>query len=150
MTARAPLLSPDTRRIGRPPGPAFPDRAPDSLAAGTPPTLRDGLSALLGSDRVLHRAIDLVAYASDASPYRLLPAVVVIAHDAEDVGKTIAYAHEHGLANRLLARHGYKLGPDPASKDIASTAGRRRSSWPGACARACSGSSGGCACPARR
>jgi D-lactate dehydrogenase len=173
LTARAPLLSPDTRRIGRPPGPAFPDRAPDSLAAGTPPALRDGLSALLGSERVLHRAIDLVAYASDASPYRLLPAVVVIAHDAEDVGKTIAYAREHGLpvnfrgggtslngqaqtdgimidvrrwfsrvriehggararlgpgtllglANRLLARHGYKLGPDPASKDIATIGG---------------------------
>lgn len=173
MTARAPLLTPDTRRIGRPPGPAFPDRAPDSLAAGTPPALRDGLSALLGADRVLHRAIDLVAYASDASPYRLLPAVVVIAHDAADVGKTIAYAREHGLpvnfrgggtslngqaqtdgimidvrrwfsrvriedggararlgpgtllglANRLLARHGYKLGPDPASKDIATIGG---------------------------
>jgi D-lactate dehydrogenase len=173
LTARAPLLAPDTRRIGRPPGPAFPDRAPDSLAGGTPPALRDGLSSLLGAERVLHRAIDLVAYASDASPYRLLPAVVVMAHDAEDVGKTIAYAREHGLsvnfrgggtslngqaqtdgimidvrrwfsrvriedggararlgpgtllglANRLLARHGYKLGPDPASKDIATIGG---------------------------
>ncbi len=173
MTARAPLLNPDTRRIGRPPGPAFPDRAPDSLAAGTPRPLREGLSALLGDERVLHRAIDLVAYASDASPYRVLPVVVVMAHDAEDVGKTIAYAREHGLpvnfrgggtslngqaqtdgimvdvrrwfsrvrvedggararlgpgtllglANRLLARHGYKLGPDPASKDIATIGG---------------------------
>ncbi len=27
------------------------------------------------------------------------------------------------LANRLLARHGYKLGPDPASKDIATIGG---------------------------
>jgi D-lactate dehydrogenase len=173
LTARAPLLTPDTRRIGRPPGLAFADRAPDSLAAGTPTPLRNGLSSLLGSGRVLHRAIDLVAYASDASPYRLLPAVVVMAHDAEDVGKTIAYAREQGLpvnfrgggtslngqaqtdgimidvrrwfsrvriedagaraklgpgtllglANRLLARHGYKLGPDPASKDIATIGG---------------------------
>jgi hypothetical protein len=173
LTAHTPLLTPDTRRIGRPPGPAFPDRAPDSLAAGTPQPLRRELEALLGAERVLHRAIDLVRYASDASPYRLIPAVVVMAHDAGDVGKTIAYAREHGLAvnfrgggtslngqaqtdaimidvrrwfsrvrvedggarvrlsggtllglaNKLLARHGFKLGPDPASKDIATIGG---------------------------
>jgi D-lactate dehydrogenase len=168
-----PLLTPDTRRIGRPPGPAFPDRAPDSLAAGTPQPLRGELQALLGAERVLHRAIDLVRYASDASPYRLLPAVVVMAHDAGDVGKVLAYARRSGvpvnfrgggtslngqaqtdgimidvrrwfsrvnvedggtlvrmsggtllgLANKLLARHGFKLGPDPASKDIATIGG---------------------------
>jgi D-lactate dehydrogenase len=173
LTARTPLLTPDTRRIGRPPGPVFPDRAPDALAAGTPQPLRGELQALLGAERVLHRAIDLIRYASDASPYRRLPAVVVMAHDADDVGKTIAYARAHGLAvnfrgggtslngqaqtdgimidvrrwfsrvriedggasvrlsagtllglaNKLLARHGYKLGPDPASKDIATIGG---------------------------
>ena len=122
---------------------------------------------------MLARAIDLVAYASDASPYRRLPAVVVMAHDAEDVGKVLSYARRTGiavnfrgggtslsgqggtdgilidvrrwfsgvriedggqrariragtllgLANRLLARHGAKLGPDPASKDIATLGG---------------------------
>jgi D-lactate dehydrogenase len=173
LTGAAPLLAPDTRRIGRPPGPAFPDRAPDSLAGGTPQPLRDRLVALLGAERVLHRAIDLIAYASDASPYRRLPQVVVMAHDAKDVAKTIAFAREHGLAvnfrgggtslngqaqtdgimidvrrwfsgvriedegrrarlgpgtlvglaNRLLARRGFKLGPDPASKDIATVGG---------------------------
>jgi D-lactate dehydrogenase len=167
------LLAPDTRRIGRPPGEPHADRAPDSLAAGTPEPLRSDLTALLGAERVFARAIDLIAYASDASPYRRLPAVVVMAHDAEDVGKVLAYARrtgiavnfrgggtslsgqggtegilidvrrwfsgvkvEHdgarariragtllGLANRLLARHGYKLGPDPASKDIATLGG---------------------------
>ncbi len=170
MTA---LLAPDTRRIGRPPGPPHDDRAPDSLAAGTPEPLRSDLIALLGAERVLARAIDLVAYASDASPYRRLPAVVVMAHDAQDVGKVLAYARRTGmavnfrgggtslsgqggtdgimidvrrwfsgvriedggarariragtllgLANRLLARHGHKLGPDPASKDIATLGG---------------------------
>ncbi|HTA06333.1 MAG TPA: FAD-linked oxidase C-terminal domain-containing protein, partial [Solirubrobacteraceae bacterium] len=173
MTTSAPLLAPDTRRIGRPPGPPSPDRAPDSLASGTPQPLRDELIALLGRERVLHRAIDLIAYASDASPYRRLPAVVVMAHDAEDVGKTIAYARKRGLAvnfrgggtslngqaqtdgimidvrrwfsrvrieaggtrarlgpgtlvglaNKLLVRRGHKLGPDPASKDIATVGG---------------------------
>jgi D-lactate dehydrogenase len=173
LTARAPLLHPDTRRIGRPPGPAFPDRAPDALAGGTPQPLRDELVALLGAERVLHRAIDLIRYASDASPYRRFPAVVVMAHDAGDVGKVLAYARRNGiavnfrgggtslngqaqtdgimidvrrwfsrvqiedggarvrlcagtllgLANKLLARHGFKLGPDPASKDIATIGG---------------------------
>jgi D-lactate dehydrogenase len=167
------LLAPDTRRIGRPPGETHADRAPDSLATGTQEPLRSDLTALLGAERVLARAIDLIAYASDASPYRRLPAAVVMAHDADDVGKVLAYAREHGmpvnfrgggtslsgqggtegilidvrrwfsgvkveaggerariragtllgLANRLLARHGYKLGPDPASKDIATLGG---------------------------
>ena len=171
--ARRRLLSPDTQRIGRPPGAPHEDRAPDSLAGGTPEPLRGDLIRLLGAERVLARAIDLIAYASDASPYRRLPAVVVMAHNAGDVGKVIAYAREQGLAvnfrgggtslsgqaqtggimidvrrwfsgvkiedsgtrarikagtllglaNRLLARHGAKLGPDPASKDIATLGG---------------------------
>jgi D-lactate dehydrogenase len=167
------LLAPDTRRIGRPPGEPAQDRAPDSLAAGTPQPLRAELERLLGPERVLARAIDLIAYACDASPYRRLPQVVVMAHDAADVGKVIAYARERelavnfrgggtslsgqgqtdgimidvrrwfsgvriedggvrarvragtlvGRANRLLSRYGYKLGPDPASKDIATLGG---------------------------
>ncbi len=168
-----PLLAPDTRRIGRPPGPVAADRAPDSLAQGTPQPLRDELIALLGSERVLSRAIDLIRYASDASPYRRFPAAVVMAHDADDVGKVLGYARRSGTpvnfrgggtslngqaqtdgimidvrrwfsgvtalddgararvrggtllgaANRVLARHGCKLGPDPASKDIATIGG---------------------------
>jgi D-lactate dehydrogenase len=174
LTARSlPLLAPDTPRIGRPPGPPCDDRAPDSLAAGTPEPLRGDLLALLGAERVLSRAIDLIAYASDASPYRRFPAVVVMAHDAADVGRVLSYARRTGtpvnfrgggtslngqaqtdgimidvrrwfsgvkvedggarariragtllgLANRLLSRHGFKLGPDPASKDIATLGG---------------------------
>jgi D-lactate dehydrogenase len=167
------LLEPDTRRIGRPPGPVAPDRAPDSLAQGTPRPLRDELVALLGRERVLCRAIDLIAYASDASPYRRFPAAVVMAHDAADVGRVLAYARRTGtpvnfrgggtslngqaqtdgimidvrrwfsgvkvqddgarvrlragtllgVANRVLERRGFKLGPDPASKDIATIGG---------------------------
>jgi len=172
-TRARPLFAPDTRRIGRPPGPATPDRAPDSLAAGTPQPLRDDLVALLGCERVLCRAIDLIAYASDASPYRRFPAAVVMAHDAADVGKVLGYARRTGtpvnfrgggtslngqaqtdgimidvrrwfsgvkiedagarvrlragtllgVANRVLERRGFKLGPDPASKDIATIGG---------------------------
>ena len=89
------LLSPDVRAIAiAAPAPQR-DRAPDWLAAGTSARLRDGLVALLGSDCVLSRTIDLVRYASDASPYRLFPKVVIIAHNVEDVRKVLAYARQH-------------------------------------------------------
>jgi D-lactate dehydrogenase len=174
LNARSlPLLAPATHRIGRPPGAPAADRAPDSLAGGTPEPLRGDLVALLGEERVLGRAIDLIRYASDASPYRRLPAVVVMAHDAADVGKVLSYARRTGtpvnfrgggtslngqaqtdgimidvrrwfsgvqiedggarvrvrsgtllgMANRMLARRGVRLGPDPASKDIATIGG---------------------------
>jgi len=51
----------------------MPDRAPDSLSTGTPEKLRADLVVLLGADQVLARPIDLVRYATDASPYRLFP-----------------------------------------------------------------------------
>ena len=70
------------------------DRAPDGLAAGTPPRLRDDLVELLGADRVLTRPIDLVRYATDASPYRLFPKVVVIARTVEDIRKVLEYARQ--------------------------------------------------------
>jgi D-lactate dehydrogenase len=150
-----------------------PDRAPDSLAAGIAQPLRGELEALLGADRVLASAGDLVRYASDASPYRLFPQAVVMAHDAGDVAKVLAYGREQGIpvtfraggtslngqgqsdgilvdvrrhfagvtvegdgdrarvkpgtilghANRILAPHGRKLGPDPASTDVATVGG---------------------------
>ncbi len=152
---------------------ASPDRAPESLAGGAAQPLRGELEALLGADRVLGRASDIVRYASDASPYRLLPRAVVMARDADDVAKTLAYGRANdvpvvfraggtslngqgqsdgilidvrrhfggvavegegalarikpgtvlGHANRVLAPHGRKLGPDPASTDIATVGG---------------------------
>ncbi|HEX2097404.1 MAG TPA: FAD-binding and (Fe-S)-binding domain-containing protein [Solirubrobacterales bacterium] len=157
---------------GPPPAPA-PDRAPEDLAAGTPQPLRGELEALLGPDRVLARASDIVRYASDASPYRLLPKAVAMAREAGDVAKLLDYGRGAGLpivfraggtslngqgqtdgilvdvrrhfggvavedegrlarvkpgtvlghANRVLAPYGRKLGPDPASTDIATVGG---------------------------
>ncbi len=72
------------------------DRAPDALATGTPDSLRDDLRALVGPDRVLTRAIDLVRYATDASPYRLFPKAVVIAGSVDDLRAILAYARERG------------------------------------------------------
>jgi D-lactate dehydrogenase len=161
------------RNLAPPPAEPAPDRAPDALATGTPQPLRGELEQLLGADRVLGRASDIVRYASDASPYRLLPQAVVMARDASDVAKTLAYGRRSGTpvvfraggtslngqgqsdgilvdvrrhfggvaveedgtrarvkpgtilghANRVLAPHGRKLGPDPASTEIATVGG---------------------------
>src|SRR4051812_39180977 len=89
-------FAPDIRRIGHPGGEPYPDRAPDSLAAGTPEPLRSELIGLLGPERVLVRPIDLIRYASDASPYRLIPRAVVMAHDTGDVAKVFTYARRTG------------------------------------------------------
>ncbi len=167
------LLAPDYRRIAPPASEAAPDRAPDWVAGGTPEPLRSELTELLGSDRVHPRAVDLVRYASDASPYRVMPQAVVAPRDIADVVKLLGYARRSarplvfraggtslngqsqtdsilvdvrrhwqrarieddgrsvrvspgmvlGRVNGLLARHGRRLGPDPASADIACVGG---------------------------
>ncbi|MDX6583771.1 MAG: D-lactate dehydrogenase [Solirubrobacterales bacterium] len=167
------LLEPKAERIAPQGSPASADAAPAWVAGGTPEPLRSDLVTLLGAERVLSRASDIVRYASDASPYRLFPKVVVMAHDAADVAKVLVYARRTGTpvtfraggtslngqgqsdgilidvrrhfrgvevldggararvkpgtvlghANRVLAPHGYKLGPDPASTDIACVGG---------------------------
>ena len=167
------LLAPDVTRIAPEGNEPSEDRAPDELAAGTPEPLRSELVGLLGEDRVLTRVIDLIRYASDASPYRLLPKAVVMARDAGDIAKVFDYGRASkvpvtfraggtslngqsqsdgilvdvrrhwggvevldggararvrpgtvlGHANAVLAPHGRKLGPDPASTDIACVGG---------------------------
>ncbi len=90
------LLSADPAKIGRPPGLGSPDAVPDDMCDGTPTQLRQALEQLLGPGRVLHRLVDLVRYASDASPYRLVPQVVVVAHDEDDVAKVLRFCSETG------------------------------------------------------
>src|SRR5262249_35231721 len=72
------------------------DRAPDSLARGADEPLRGDLEELLGADRVLGRASDIVRYASDASPYRLLPRAVVLAREAGGVARVVAHGRGGG------------------------------------------------------
>jgi D-lactate dehydrogenase len=167
------LLEPKVEALAPETTAASVDAAPNWVAAGTPEPLRSDLVALLGADQVLARASDIVRYASDASPYRLFPKAVVIARDAADVAKVLAYGRRTstpvvfraggtslngqgqsdgilvdvrrnfrgvavedggararvkpgtvlGHVNRVLAPHGYKLGPDPASTDIACVGG---------------------------
>ncbi|MFF5703233.1 FAD-binding and (Fe-S)-binding domain-containing protein [Streptomyces sp. NPDC012794] len=89
-----PLLEPKPGAL-RPRGPRAPapDRVPDRLAGGTPPALREELSELLGAEKVLWKVSDLVRYATDASPYRFVPQVVVVAEDIDDISAVLSYAH---------------------------------------------------------
>ncbi|MFN8112031.1 MAG: FAD-binding and (Fe-S)-binding domain-containing protein [Solirubrobacterales bacterium] len=169
-----PLLEPKTARIApAPPQPAPDDRAPATLAAGTDAALADSLRRIVGDGGVLGRASDLIRYASDASPYRRIPAAVVQPRSGEEVAALMAFArgsraplvfrsggtslngqsqtdgimadvrrHFGGIevlddgarvrvgpgailghVNRVLAPYGRKLGPDPASTDIATVGG---------------------------
>ena len=111
------LFSVDASRIGRPDGPAMPDALPESLLHGTPRSLRKDLELLLGPRRVLHRAIDLVRYASDASPYRYIPQAVVIAQSVGDVAKTLRFCRENGRHATFRAG-GTSLNGQSQSGDI--------------------------------
>ncbi|MFD9501914.1 FAD-binding and (Fe-S)-binding domain-containing protein [Streptomyces sp. NPDC060035] len=92
-----PLLEPkpEALRPGTARAPS-PDRVPDWKASGTPAPLRADLTALLGAEKVLWKISDLVRYASDASPYRFLPQVVVVPEDIDDISAILSYAHGKG------------------------------------------------------
>ncbi|WP_406379573.1 FAD-binding and (Fe-S)-binding domain-containing protein [Streptomyces sp. NBC_01618] len=72
------------------------DRVPDRQAPGTPEPLRGELIDLLGPEKVLWKVSDLVKYASDASPYRFIPQVVVVPEDIDDISAILSYAHGKG------------------------------------------------------
>ncbi|MFE4328874.1 FAD-binding and (Fe-S)-binding domain-containing protein [Streptomyces sp. NPDC056831] len=72
------------------------DRVPDRQAPGTPEPLRGELVDLLGPEKVLWKVSDLVKYASDASPYRFIPQVVVVPEDIDDISAILSYAHGKG------------------------------------------------------
>ncbi|MFE4797004.1 FAD-binding and (Fe-S)-binding domain-containing protein [Streptomyces sp. NPDC056708] len=92
-----PLLEPkpETLRPGAVRTPSL-DRVPDRRAPGTPEPLRGELIDLLGPEKVLWKVSDLVKYASDASPYRFIPQVVVVPEDIDDISAILSYAHGKG------------------------------------------------------
>lgn len=92
-----PLFEPNPQalRPGTKRSPA-PDRVPELQARGTPKRLREELTELLGPEKVLSGISDLVRYASDASPYRFVPQVVVVAEDIDDISTILSYAHGKG------------------------------------------------------
>ena len=112
-----PLLEPEPNAL-RPAAtsPAH-DRVPDARAWGTPEPLRGDLVALLGAEKVLHTISDLVAYASDASPYRFVPQVVVLAEDLDDISAVFSYAHGKGR-NVVFRAAGTSLNGQAQGEDI--------------------------------
>src|SRR5580704_14346341 len=111
------LLQPETTRIGHPTGQPAEDRVPDERVFGTPRELREALSKLIGGDQVLHRAIDHIRYASDASPYRLIPHVVVTPRTTGDVVALLKYCRENGRHATFRAA-GTSLNGQSQSDDI--------------------------------
>src|ERR1700752_734137 len=111
------LLSANPARIGRFDGPPESDAIPDSLVRGTPGDLKADLIALLGKKNVLHRAIDLVRYASDASPYRLIPQVVVLPRTTDAIIKLLRYCRENRRPATFRAA-GTSLNGQSLSDDI--------------------------------
>jgi len=90
------FLSPDPTRIGRPDVPPCSDAVDEKLAGGTPDELKTDLTGILGEDLVRHRITDLVRYASDASPYRYVPNVVVQPRNIDHVAAIFRYCLRQG------------------------------------------------------
>jgi D-lactate dehydrogenase len=111
------FLEPKSALIGRPVGPAQDDAVPPELAQGTPLALKAALIELLGEDRVLHRLIDLVRYASDASPYRFIPQVVLMPRTMSEVAKILAFCRQEGRHATFRAA-GTSLNGQSQSDDI--------------------------------
>ncbi|MEU2117777.1 FAD-binding and (Fe-S)-binding domain-containing protein [Streptomyces sp. NPDC016459] len=104
-------LRPGTRR-----SPA-PDRVPELRAGGTPRRMREELTELLGAEKVLSKISDLVRYASDASPYRFVPQVVVVAESIDDISTVLSYAH--GKSREVVFRAaGTSLNGQAQGEDI--------------------------------
>jgi D-lactate dehydrogenase len=108
------MLTPHVRAIGRPAGPAQDDAVDSARVEGTPAALKSDLIQLIGQDQVLHRISDLIRYASDASPYRYLPQVVVLPRTVDDVGAILDYCARTGRHATFRAgdcAHGRSSGP---------------------------------------
>ncbi|MFF5336956.1 FAD-binding and (Fe-S)-binding domain-containing protein [Streptomyces sp. NPDC013181] len=113
-----PLLEPDPDTL-RPAAvrPPSHDRVPEDRAGGTPERLRADLTALLGAEKVLWKISDLVKYASDASPYRFVPQVVVVPEDLDDISAILSYAHGRGRSVVFRAA-GTSLNGQAQGEDI--------------------------------
>lgn len=111
------LLSPDPRKVGRPAGDPARDAIPADMLEGTPEPLRRDLRRLLGKGKVFDRMIDLVRFASDASPYRYMPKAVVMPGSIEDIVAILDYCRREGR-HATFRSSGTSLNGQSQSDDI--------------------------------
>ncbi|SHG60025.1 D-lactate dehydrogenase [Kaistia soli DSM 19436] len=111
------LFEANPTKIGRPSGSIVCDAVPDDRIDGTPADLRDSLVSLLGPDRVLHRLTDLVRYASDASPYRYLPNVVVMPRSVDEMARLLEFCRQNGR-KAVFRAAGTSLNGQSQSDDV--------------------------------
>ena len=71
----------------------------ENASTSLPPTteLGEQLRALIDPERILTRPIDRIAFASDASLYRLIPRAVVQPVGAEEVRRLFQFSREHKI-----------------------------------------------------
>src|SRR5271157_6441175 len=65
-----------------------------SPAQVSPQQIKSALAGIIAGDRILIRPIDLIAYASDASFYRLIPKAVVQAQSLDEIQELFAFSQK--------------------------------------------------------
>src|ERR1700743_1664328 len=85
------LLAADPARLVRPDVPPSSDAVHVKLVEGPSEELKTDLIGMLGENLVRHRITDLVRYASDASPYRYIPSVVLQPKNIEHIAAIFRY-----------------------------------------------------------
>jgi D-lactate dehydrogenase len=122
------LLSADPTRLGRPDVPPCWDAVDEGLVGGTPEELKTDLIEILGEDVVRHRISDLVRYASDASPYRYIPKVIVQPKNIDHVAGIFRYSVRKGRRATFRAG-GTSLNGQSQGDDILIDVRQHWSGW---------------------
>ena len=122
------LLSADPTRLGRPDVPPCSDAVDEELVGGTPEQLKEELIEILGEDVVRHRISDLVRYASDASPYRYIPKVIVQPKNTDHVADIFRYCIRKGRRATFRAG-GTSLNGQSQGDDILIDVRQHWSGW---------------------
>ncbi|AZA13537.1 FAD-binding and (Fe-S)-binding domain-containing protein [Corynebacterium choanae] len=112
------IASATPEQYGRPAGAtAQPDRVADDRASGADPQTIADLAAIVGQCNVAGRISDVVRYASDGSPYRAVPQVVVKPRNAQDLSAIMRWAKRND--RKLVFRAGgSSLNGQAMAKDV--------------------------------
>jgi D-lactate dehydrogenase len=69
----------------------------DSRPAANRASLKERLAPVIAPERILTRPIDLIAFASDASFYRLIPQAVVLSQSIAEIQGLFRFSHERHI-----------------------------------------------------